>query len=994
MQRRLSVTDLLFLIYVISRRGRQLEHYDYSFDQLGADWTLSFEELTFLASKQERIRSDLAIMLKFYQLNGRFPTREDAIATNVIAYVCEQVEREEFDWQLPQKRTALRRQEEIKEYLKLKAFSKKHHSGELEKHLESCSQNSKLDRQKLESHIRQWCLVHQIECPSETYINRYFNTFSGKFEVAECSRIAASISELSQNLLLKSIEGTHADISLIDMRRDPGRVGLETFKQVLAQLKFIVSLDLPTGYISGLHSKWAADVTRKFTRQDPWELRRYSAKRQIGLYAVYLCSRQAEIIDSLIDVLIDAVHKIKTQADKRLRLELGKKLHQVYDTEKLLRAILEEALTRPNAKIKDVVFPIIDPVSAKAFLDKKKLRKNPTVETFEIMQRSWKLRYRSMLRDLLQTVEFHSNNMAYRPLRDALDWIHLNFDRRTKIIYGKDDIPIDGVVPDKYRQAVIRKDRSVDKHSYELCVIMALREQLKCREMWVSDSQKYRNPDMDLPKDFEEKREVHYDSLGLDMSPSHFVESVRQELEEQLIALNAELPRNKKVKVEWSDKPKFKLSKLKAQAEPQNLVKLKREIVETWPMTPMMDILKETALDTRLLECFKTISQYQNLDKSTLNNRLILALYGLGTNTGLRRISSATDQVTYRQLLHIRRRFIDSSSIKEANRVVANAILGIRDPKIWGDMGTACASDSKQFKVWDQNPMAEWHLRYGGRGVMIYWHVDRKSMCIYSRLKRVSSSEVASMIEGVLNHCTDMDVRRQYVDSHGQTEVAFAFSHLLGFDLAPRIKAISKQRLYVPDSGVGFGLKNLTPVLTRPINWHEIERQYNEMVKYASAMKTGTSDPETILRRFTRKSTTMHPTYKALAELGRAIKTIFVCRYLRFEKFRQEINEGLNVMENWNSATNFVHFGRGGEISSNRKEDQAIAVQALHLLQNCLVYVNTHMYQEILSKPEWEGKMTAEDLRGITPLIYAHVNPYGKFEVDLGKRLQFLNAQA
>lgn len=971
-----------------------MDHYDYSFDQLGSDWTLSFDELGYLASKQERIRPDLAIMLKFYQLHGRFPNREDVLATNVIAYVCEQVEREAFDWRLPDKRTAQRRHDEIKEFLKLEVFSKKLHSTKLKKYLESEPQNSKLDKDRLDTVIRIWCLKNKIECPSDTYINRYYKTFSGKYEAAECTRIADLIPELDQTQLLKSIKGETVDVSLLDMRRDPGRVGLETFKQVLSQLKFIVSLNLPQGYIAGLHTKWVSDVTRKFTRQDPWEIRRFSSKRQIGLYAVYLCSRQVEIVDSLIDVLIDSVHKINTQADKRLRVELGKKLHQVYDTEKLLKSILQEALTRPNAKVKDVIFPIIDPVAAKEILDEKKGRKNPTVETFEIMHRSWKLRYRSMLKDLLQTVEVHSNNAVYRPLLEALDWIHVNYDRRTKIIYGRDDIPIDGVVPDKYRKAVIRKDGTVDKYSYELCTIITLREKLKCREVWVSNSQKYRNPDMDLPKDFEEKREEHYQSLGLDLSPVHFVESVRQELEEQLIALNTELPRNKKVSVEWSEKPKFKLSKLPAQPEPQNLVKLKREIVETWPMTPMMDILKETALDTRLLECFKTISQYQNLDKATLNNRLILALYGLGTNTGLRRISSATDQVTYRQLLHIRRRFIDSASIKEANRVVSNAILGIRDPKIWGEMGTACASDSKQFKVWDQNPMAEWHLRYGGRGVMIYWHVDSKSMCIYSRLKRVSSSEVASMIEGVLNHCTDMDVRRQYVDSHGQTEVAFAFSHLLGFDLAPRIKAISKQKLYVPEAGAAFGLKNLTPVLTRPINWHEIEHQYDEMVKYAAAMKDGKADPETILRRFTRKGTTMHPTYKALAELGRAIKTIFVCRYLRFEKFRSEIQEGLNVMENWNSATNFVHFGRGGEISSNRKEDQEIAVQSLHLIQNCLVYVNTHMYQQILSKPEWAGKMTPEDFRGITPLIYLHVNPYGKFEVDLGKRLNLANIRA
>lgn len=63
---------------------------------------------------------------------------------------------------------------------------------------------------------------------------------------------------------------------------------------------------------------------------------------------------------------------------------------------------------------------------------------------------------------------------------------------------------------------------------------------------------------------------------------------------------------------------------------------------------------------------------------------------------------------------------------------------------------TACAADSKKFGAWDQNLMTEWHIRYGGHGVMICWHVERKSACIYSQLKRWSSYEVAAMIEGVL----------------------------------------------------------------------------------------------------------------------------------------------------------------------------------------------------------------------------------------------------
>jgi hypothetical protein len=124
-----------------------------------------------------------------------------------------------------------------------------------------------------------------------------------------------------------------------------------------------------------------------------------------------------------------------------------------------------------------------------------------------------------------------------------------------------------------------------------------------------------------------------------------------------------------------------------------------------------------------------------------------------------------------------------------------------RDTRVWGEGTTACASDSKHFAAFDQNLMTEWHARYSGRGVMIYWHVERGSVCIHSRLRRCSSSEVAAMIEGVLRHDTEMEVERQYVDSHGQSEVAFAFCRLLGFQLLSRLKAIAAQRLHLPGAG-------------------------------------------------------------------------------------------------------------------------------------------------------------------------------------------------
>jgi len=241
----------------------------------------------------------------------------------------------------------------------------------------------------------------------------------------------------------------------------------------------------------------------------------------------------------------------------------------------------------------------------------------------------------------------------------------------------------------------------------------------------------------------------------------------------------------------------------------------------------------------------------------------------------------------------------------------------------------------------------------------------------------------------VLRHCTEMAVDRQYVDSHGQSEVAFAFCRLLGFQLLPRLKAIAAQRLYPPELEGSSSHPNLACILARPIDWDLIEQQYDEMVRYATAMAECIADPEAILRRFTR-SNAQHPTYKALAELGKATKTLFLCRYLHAEGLRREIHEGLNVVETWNSANGFIFFGKGGEVASNRSDDQEVSVHALHLLQSCLVYVNTLMVQEVLAEPTWFQCMTDEDWRGLTPLFYGHVNPYGKFELDMAIRIPLM----
>jgi TnpA family transposase len=228
-----------------------------------------------------------------------------------------------------------------------------------------------------------------------------------------------------------------------------------------------------------------------------------------------------------------------------------------------------------------------------------------------------------------------------------------------------------------------------------------------------------------------------------------------------------------------------------------------------------------------------------------------------------------------------------------------------------------------------------------------------------------------------------MRVEKNFVDSHGQSEVAFAFCKLLGgVRLMPRLKHLKYERLYVPDKGMAGAFPNLAGVLSRPIRWDLIAQQYDEMIKHTVALQTGTATAEAILKRFNSYNVT-HPTYKALAELGKVEKTLYLCEYLSSLALRHEVEAGLNVVERWNEANDFLCYGRQGVFATNNREQQEITTLALQLLQNCLMLINTLLVEKTLEQHQLLAQLTDADRRALTPLFYEHVNPYGVFALNL-----------
>ena len=427
-----------------------------------------------------------------------------------------------------------------------------------------------------------------------------------------------------------------------------------------------------------------------------------------------------------------------------------------------------------------------------------------------------------MVPTLLAALEFRSNNDRHRPVMQALDLVKRFADTKVHTFPPDADVPLDGVVHGLWHDAVMEQDsvgrNRVNRMTYESAVLEALRERRRCKEIWVVGAHRYRDPDEDLPADFDENREAYYQALHLPLNADRFITDLQAEMREALSTFDAGLQKNPSVRIGPKGGGWITLTPLDAQPAPPNLTALKAELNAIWPMTSLLAMVKETDLRLGFTAALQSPTSYETMERAVLQPRLLLCMHGLGTKAGLQRMAGLDSGTTARDLAYGRRRYISVETMRRAIAIVTDGTLSARNTAIWGSGTTACASDSKHFGAWDQNLTTQWHVRSGGRGVMSYWHVERNSLCIHAQLKSPSSSEVASMLEGVMPHCTEMEVDRQYVDSHGQSTVAFACCRLLGFQLLPRLKAIHAQKLYRPETGKADAYANLQQILTRPID--------------------------------------------------------------------------------------------------------------------------------------------------------------------------------
>ena len=767
-------------------------------EELIENWTLLPQELELVKNKVGGNQIGFAFLLKHFQIFACFPDNNLSIPKIIISYIASQINSPEtcysdFD---AKGRSARVYRAEIRRLFNFRVATVTDSEQMIDWLIDEILPNE----QKFEA-IREIVALRwrelQIEPPTTLQVERLIRSAIAKHEANFCNQTFSQLTpEMLEpiDILLTTDETTQTQNSDSEklpavkvktsdfafLKTDPGAVGLGSLLTEIEKLKLIRTVGLPADLFSETSQKLVKIYRQRAATESPYDIRRHKDAIRYSLMAAFCIQRSQEITDNLIELLIQIIHRLDSRAEKRINQQLIDEFKKVSGKTGLLFRIAEVALAEPSGVIEQVIFPVVSQQTLKDLVAEYKATGTAyRRRVHNVMRASFASHYRRMIPQLLEVLEFRSNNDIHRPVIEALELLKKYASSKARYYDSSEEIPIDGVLKSNAKEILLETDSSgnerINRINYEICVLKALRERLCCKEIWVVGANRYRNPDDDLPTDFESKRQIYYQALTLPEDVETFIGSLQQQMVEGLEKLDRGMPRNKGVAIVGKgNKGLIRLSPFDAAPEPINIKQLKGEINRLWHKTSLLDILKETDLRVDFTRNFKSMGTREILDRETLQKRLLLCLFGMGTNTGLKRINTGIDGENYQDLLYVRRRYIHKDQLRSAIAEVVNAIFEIRLPHIWGEGTTTCASDSKHFPAWEQNLITQYHLRYGGRGVMIYWHVEKNSTCIYSQLKTCSSSEVAAMINGVLKHCTSMEVQKNYVDSHGQSEVAFA----------------------------------------------------------------------------------------------------------------------------------------------------------------------------------------------------------------------------
>ena len=178
--------------------------------------------------------------------------------------------------------------------------------------------------------------------------------------------------------------------------------------------------------------------------------------------------------------------------------------------------------------------------------------------------------------------------------------------------------------------------------------------------------------------------------------------------------------------------------------------------------------------------------------------------------------------------------------------------------------------------------------------------------------------------------------------------------------------------------------KTIKDIVKGRINVKSITDDYESVLKLAHSIFIGKVSASLILEKlgsYSRKNSMA----KALREMGKIEKTIFILEYISDKNFRRRIQRGLNKGEAMNALARAIFFGKFGEFRRRALQEQLQSASALNIIINAITIWNCVYLNKAIDHLKCNGGFDESLLNNISPLGWKHINFLGEYKFNLNQ---------
>ena len=844
-------------------------------------------------------------------------------------------------------------------------------------------------------------LARLIAAARDQATERLYETLAGALTAGQRKRLRALLDVIPGELLS----------GLERLRSGPRKLTATELMEALLRLQAVrdvgvggIVVDVPAGRERALASYGLVAKAQTLRRMSP---RRRDATLLAALWQLELDATDDALI--LLDLVVDQLLSQAAREHKDVRF---KTLPELDRAARRLRAAVLVLLDPPSGGV-DALWAAIGARVSREDLE----AASDTVERLtpaeldsggqdaafraEVLRRYPSLR--RFLPALLDVVSFEAT-AAGRPVLDALDALRGIEGRPGRVSAAS--VPLE-LVGGQWKRLVLENPQlgegELDRRAYSFCVLEALQRALDQRDVFVPRSGRYTDPRAKLLSGpaWEATRPEICASLNHHPDPKRALDRLAAELDGAYRQTAGRLDANVALEIHaiaGMDRPD--LSALERLDEPAPLSELRADVDGLLPnRVAFSEILLEVCRWTGFADAFTHLSEGRARVKD-LHVSICAVLLAEACNISLEDVAHpGIPALSYARLAWVSQNYVRAETIAAANELLLKVHARIPLVGALGD-GYIATVDGMRFRVPVRSIYTAPNPRYfdTGRGVTWLNYMSDQFAGLHAIVVPGTLRDSLITLDGLL----ELDPPGAggptmiITDQASYSDQVFGLYWLLGYQFSPRPAGLPDQRFWRLDRDADYG--PLDRLARNRINAKLITAYWDDILRVVGSLSTGTVRASELLRVLqgggrptpsTGFGTSPEtPLGRAIAELGRAAKTLHLLSYLDSDTYRRCIGVHLNRHEGRHSLARAIFHGNRGQLRQPYRQGQEDQLAALGFALNVVVLWNTQYIDDAISHLRASGRdINDEHLARLSPLQHEHVLMLGTFPFTLPHEL-------